>query len=219
MESLVRFVEGGGWPMYPLILLGMVAAPASLALGGIGALAKSARPAGIFALVLLGVGAGAVGFGAFGQHQGVTMMEEALAHVNPEDAEIIRAAGRSEARGCMVLGLAVALLPLAAAAGLSLLALGKSRAGSRLSLVGIGALLVALGAGRLVGAAISSQMETRSAEEASAHVDVLDREAIRAMGAEAAAKALGSGFKLAAPLALAGIVLGGVGLARSRPAD
>jgi hypothetical protein len=115
MESIAQAFAEGGWGMYPVLFLGLIAVPAALALPSIGI--ATARPTlgRVFAILLAALGLFAIGGGVLGWQSGLHTMEAALRAVNPADRETIRMAGQSEARVCLIFGLMTAALPLAGA--------------------------------------------------------------------------------------------------------
>lgn len=124
--EIARYFEMGGFAMYPIALLGCMGLPATLA-GIIVAIAvkKPPRLALIIATVLCALGLLTAALGLLGYLNGLWSMEEAIAHVNLEDKEVIRWAATSEARVALMFGLIAGLPPFVG--GVALLGLGLSR--------------------------------------------------------------------------------------------
>ena len=89
------FAEGGFW-MYPIALLGLV----GVVLGavGLGTRSRSVALGGLTCAALVTV------LGVAGMMSGRTQVDQALATVSPEDAELIRTVGYKEASRPLQLG-------------------------------------------------------------------------------------------------------------------
>jgi hypothetical protein len=117
------FVEGG-MAMYPIALLGCLGLGGGLIAFVLGLTVARARTA-LLAIGLMALGCLAPMVGGLGFVMGTRAMEQALAHVNPEDADLIRMVGTAEAMTNLQYGLAAGLAPFCL--GLALLGLGLSR--------------------------------------------------------------------------------------------
>ncbi|MBI5544998.1 MAG: hypothetical protein HY901_13995 [Deltaproteobacteria bacterium] len=210
MDSIARMFEMGGWMMYVLVLVALLAALASLALPIVAFAAGKARLATLFAMLLGILGLAAAGLGAIGRGLGMRMVEQALAHVNPADAEVVRAVGSGESRVCLAFGLAVAVAPLAAAC----VCLGRALTEKATGLATAGGLALACGLAVFVAMLASQQFLLVEVETAFGAGIEADLAALLAHGREAASKRLGYGFIAGTPLAIAGIMLLAVGSRR-----
>jgi hypothetical protein len=123
--ELERLFLAGGPVMYLIALLGGLGIPVTLAGLFFGIISKRPRRTLIASCAVLGLGALVLVLGAAGSAWGLHRTEQAAATFNPDDAEIIRHAGSSEARAPLVAALALGLFP--AVAGLGLLGLGLIR--------------------------------------------------------------------------------------------
>lgn len=205
--ELARMFEGAGWMMYPLLLIAMAAWPASLVLPAISVFARKRSLALVFAMLLAALGLLAAGLGPLGMHFGMQTVNEAIVHVNPEDQEIIRHAGQSEARGCVFFGLIIAAIPLGAAC----VALGRAVTEQRRGLAIAGGLLLGLAVAFFFFALAGQQYGLIQSDAAIAHVDPSMKAVLAAAGAEQSAQSLKAGLMIAVPLALlgAGMVVAG----------
>ena len=120
MNDVARYLQEGGWSMYPIACLGLVGALMGLAaLASMWTLSRK-LPIG-FGLSALILGLMAVGMGLFGTMLGRRTTEEAIAAVEPEYAAVIRVQGYEESDNNLVLGALACALPLLA----GLLAVGR----------------------------------------------------------------------------------------------
>ncbi len=163
--ELARYYEAGGWGMYPITLIATLAAPASLVLPIIGFATRTPRLSRILAFCLLALAALALAAGVIGWQSGLHAMESAVMHVNPADQEVVRMAGSSEARVCLIFGLWVTAFPAAAAASLAGIATSRAKASWPRVLVGCVAGLALFGA---VAAIAIHENTVRAGEEAAA---------------------------------------------------
>lgn len=106
--DLARFWLEGGIAMYLVLALGLVAE-------GLGAAALLTKKNAI-ALAVLGFSLLPLCLGVIGQAVGRQTVEEAIAHVHPQDQELIRDAGCKEAARPLQLGGVLSLLTLPTAA-------------------------------------------------------------------------------------------------------
>jgi hypothetical protein len=112
--------------MYPLLLLGMLGLAGTLlvAILGITSERGSQRPL-ILSTMLCAYGLFVFATGVIGWQMSVSRVEDAIAHVNPEDRPMLLAAGRSEARMVTIFGTAACLPPLVV--GIAMFGLGVAR--------------------------------------------------------------------------------------------
>ncbi|MHB8877776.1 MAG: hypothetical protein ACYC8T_29135 [Myxococcaceae bacterium] len=221
MDELARFWVGGDVGMYPVALLAMVGVP----LAGIAAVAGFTSPKPALSPPLAAAGCGILAglFGAAGFAWGVSRMERALAMVNSRDAELIHHAGTSEARACLIFGVAVGAIVLA----LAVLSLGRTlalRRGQEPSSLATASTMVAAVGILLAGAGYAgAQLHQRSSEEALASYVLRDSEedpaqaaAVRAEAEREAALAKGLSPLTGggAVAVFAGVALLGLGLRR-----
>lgn len=120
MNDIVRYLQEGGWSMYPIACFGVIGA--FMALAALASMFASSRKMavalGLSALIL---GLMALGMGLFGTMQGRRATEEAIVNVDSEFAEVIRVQGYEESDNNLVLGALACALPLLA----GLLAVGR----------------------------------------------------------------------------------------------
>ncbi len=126
MYDLAQMWAEGGTFMYPIALLALLSLPAAplvVILAVVGR--RGSRVPLILSTVLCALGLLILATGFLGWQMALRNVEEAVAHVNPDDREIILAAGRSEARVLIMFGAAACLPSLLT--GVALLGLGLSR--------------------------------------------------------------------------------------------
>ncbi len=198
--ELARMFQGGGWMMYPLMLIAMAAWPASLVLPAISVFSAKRSLALVFAMLLAALGLLAAGLGALGMSLGMQMVNEAIAHVNPADQETIRHAGLSEARACVLFGLVIAAAPLGAAC----VALGRAVTEQRRALAVGGGIVLGLAVAFLFIALAGQQYGMIQADAALANVEPSMKATLAAAGASQSAQSLKVGLMVAVPLALVG---------------
>ena len=120
MNDVVRYLQEGGWSMYPIACFGVIGV--FMGLAALASMFASSRKMaiglGISALLL---GLMALGMGLVGTMQGRRTTEEAIVNVDPEFAEVIRVQGYEESDNNLVLGALACALPLLA----GLLAVGR----------------------------------------------------------------------------------------------
>ena len=115
MEDVQRMFAEGGWSMYPIVCIALLAH-----LGGVAAvivalvrkkrgLALGLGAVGLVVVMLL------VGVGLLGYMMGMSATEAALAHVDPSMRDTLQAQGRSEAMNNIWFSLCSAAIPLALA--------------------------------------------------------------------------------------------------------
>lgn len=119
------FAEGGVW-MYPIALLGCGGLPVALALFAIGATSRK-NLASPFALWLIAGGLLPAALGAVAYTLSWRNVLEAVAHVSPEDKELILMVGKGECLTTVEAGLAAAIFPLCF--GLALLGIAVAKRG------------------------------------------------------------------------------------------
>ena len=129
MRELAWYMQAGGFLMLPILLLTLVSLPAAVVMPVVAALTRKRTLALIFGVLLLAGAALSFGMGVAGFYIQLDMVEQAIAHVAPEDAEPIRFAGLSESRVCLIAGIAGALPALAGAT--SALALASRKLAGR----------------------------------------------------------------------------------------
>jgi hypothetical protein len=110
-DSVAQFWMEGGWWMFPIALLGCSLVPATLMAFILGLTSKKASLVMPLAIGLLCVGLLPAVLGEAGFLSALRTVDEALMHVNPQDAATIRAAGRSEALTTIIFGLWTSLVP------------------------------------------------------------------------------------------------------------
>jgi hypothetical protein len=128
MHNIAEFWEAGGPWMYPIALMGAVALVATLALGVVAAVARDeagSRTTLVLSSTLVALGLATLLLGIVGWLMCMRNVELAIATVNPDDMEAIRAAGNAEARSPLILSVLLAFLPLCG--GVALMGLGVSR--------------------------------------------------------------------------------------------
>lgn len=164
--ELARYWEMGGWWMYPILLAGMVAVPAAVALPVIAFASGQRTVARASPYVLLAISSLPFALGVLGWQAGLGIMEDAISHVNRADFDAIRMAGRSEARVCLIFGMMAAALPLAVGASLVGISWGSQPVprSRTLSAVLVGGIVLVAAVG-----AIGWQIHVRTAEEALSH--------------------------------------------------
>ena len=220
--TLARYWEAGGWPMYPIFLLGLLGLLASVGLPIAGFAMGKPRPAFLFAMMLLVLAVFTAGMGALGQTLDMRTVDEAIVHVNPADREIIRMAGSSESRTCLAFGLYAAILPLAAAG----LLLSRALARAKSALGALAGPALAIGLGALCAGAALQQGALVAAEDAAAHQGIGDKDLpagaprpVHAVDASEASARLRGGAVVGAPFVLAGIALLVVGAKKREDAQ
>lgn len=113
MSDVGRYFVEGGFTMYPALCFGVFGV--ALALASLGSLFASSRkfPIGIGIAAML-VALMALGTGVVGTMLGRRATEDAIANVDPEFGERIRAQGYEEADNNLVLGGLASVTPLLA---------------------------------------------------------------------------------------------------------
>jgi hypothetical protein len=126
MHELARLWSEGGIWMYPIAMLLVVSLPATLVMAIFALVAKrGSRVTVILSTVLCALGLLILIVGFVGWQASLRSMEQAVAMVNPDDREIILAAGTSEARTIIVFA-GLACVP-SLIGGVALLGLGLAR--------------------------------------------------------------------------------------------
>ncbi|MGC4118151.1 MAG: hypothetical protein QM765_27090 [Myxococcales bacterium] len=214
MFDLARYFEMGGWMMYPLVLVLMLALPSSLGLPIASYVVGKPKLAFLFSMVLAGLGLAAAGLGALGRGLGMRNVEQAIAMVKPVDAAVILTVGRGESRACLAFGLAVAVLPLAAAG----VALGRA-AGARVSAVAAaGGLALGAGLAALMGVLSVGQFALVNLETSIGIDDARQLPAIAAESARLSSSHLAAAAGVGLPLAAVGAMLLVVAARRAKQA-
>ena len=124
MNTLARDFVEGGFAMYPIALLGCLGTFGGVT-GFVLALVIGKARTLWFAAGLMGLGVLAPLLGTVGYVLGQQALENALAQVSPEDAELIQMAGTAEALTCLQYGVGAGLLPFCL--GVALVGLGLVR--------------------------------------------------------------------------------------------
>jgi len=127
--EVVDFFRAGGWPMFPILMLGMVALVATAVGLVVGLGGRRPRVALGFALALGVAGGLLVAIGGLTYLAGVRRVEMVLELVAPQHREQLLARGREESLNRLWLGSGAAVAPLAGAA--VLLVAGLRRRPSR----------------------------------------------------------------------------------------
>lgn len=125
MDALARWFESGGPVMWPIAIVGaiaVVAAPIAL----IVALVTASKRAALYiSIALCGVAAILLSLGALGYLMSMRQVADALQYLSPEDQEVIRNEGISEAMTPAVFALWLSVVPLGG--GVALFGLGYVR--------------------------------------------------------------------------------------------
>lgn len=197
-----QLFEAGGWPMIPILLLGLVATLCAVLFPLLVGFSRRPSLPAILGLVLLAAGVGVFAIGLFGQRLGLSATARALEMALPEDQAAIRAMGASEAGSCLILALALGTLPVASGLGLCAFGLGRARGAS-----GLGALAGALlGAAALVGGSglLEHEVQVARGNQVWASVAPDVRGALLQQASAGAHRALRNGLLVSCPLLVAG---------------
>jgi hypothetical protein len=198
--AIGQYFEMGGWMMYVLLGLGLLALPAAFALPYVSFVSPKPRRAMIFAVLLAALGLLAAGLGALGQAQALRRVEAAVGFASPEQRVPLRLAGSSESRVSLIFGLLVAALPLAGAC----IALGPARS-EKLDRPAIArAFSLAAGVAVIVLGLAGQQAALFSAERAQVFADPETRAALAADSYRSASVRLKLAAALGVPLVLIG---------------
>lgn len=211
-EVAQLWVAGGAW-MYLIALLGLMGAAGALASFAFG-VGGDARLAAWVCGGVAALGLFIAGTGYAGLTHSRSVVEQAVATVDPEHRDSIRLAGSSEARVPFIFGLVAALLP--ATAGLAMLGPALSRSSRRKGVLTGSTFILAAAVASIGVAAIDQQSSLRSGEEAAAHAEPTQRASLLSAARAEAASALGPGLGLSGALFAVGAAMLLAGLARRR---
>jgi len=125
MSQVARWFQEGGFAMFPILLLGIVGLAGTVAGLAVGLSSRRRGTPLAFGIALLAVALLCVGIGGVSYLVAQQRIDAALAGVDPDMRDRLRAVGESEARVSLTFGGGAAALP--ALGGLVLVALGVAR--------------------------------------------------------------------------------------------
>lgn len=158
--ELARLVEEGGLLARLVLVIGLAGGAAAVALAALSLALPRRRLAVVACGVLGGFALVAAGTGWLGWTTGLRAVRAAVASAAPEQAQRLLVMGSAEARSCLVLGFAAAILPLVGL-GLTLARAVPARP-SGLALAG--GVALALGLAAAAGDLASRQLRIASVE-------------------------------------------------------